>query len=258
MSASLIKDPFDQDHEYEIRDLMKDDYRYTRTFDVEPNLLHLHGFLVCDGIDTLGVVSRERHSGRRDRQHAPALAFPLAGILVAGRNTLEVLLKSRLKLHPGKGRQHARIGLFQVGDAVKGYVHLRKGSSMFGWDWGPQLPDAGIWRDIRIEWFHAARIADVAITQKHEADGSVRLNIGIFCRALRRKCHERDGRNRRQGSERRHRRRDPDLLQGRLRRSRDPAPQRPEMVSRGIRARSRCMKSSSSSAIAISWKIPAP
>ena len=31
-------------------------------------------------------------------------------------------------------------------DAIPGFSHLRKAHSMFGWDWGPRLPDMGIFR----------------------------------------------------------------------------------------------------------------
>lgn len=30
--------------------------------------------------------------------------------------------------------------------AMKGFPHMRKAHCMFGWDWGPRLPDAGIYR----------------------------------------------------------------------------------------------------------------
>ena len=38
---------------------------------------------------------------------------------------------------------------------------------MFGWDWGAQLPDIGIWRDLYLECYNAGRIEDVVIRQKH-------------------------------------------------------------------------------------------
>lgn len=38
---------------------------------------------------------------------------------------------------------------------------------MFGWDWGAQLPDIGIWRDLYLECYNAGRIDDVVIRQKH-------------------------------------------------------------------------------------------
>ncbi|MDD4796722.1 MAG: glycoside hydrolase family 2 protein, partial [Eubacteriales bacterium] len=47
---------------------------------------------------------------------------------------------------------------------------------MFGWDWGPRLPDAGIWRDIALVGFTCARIDSVSIAQRHE-NGGVELDL---------------------------------------------------------------------------------
>jgi beta-mannosidase len=47
---------------------------------------------------------------------------------------------------------------------------------MLGWDWGPRLPDAGIWRDIYLLENDEPYITDVRITQKHD-NGSVFLNV---------------------------------------------------------------------------------
>ena len=34
-------------------------------------------------------------------------------------------------------------------DAMKGFSEPgRKAHCMFGWDWGPRLPDAGLWRPV--------------------------------------------------------------------------------------------------------------
>lgn len=62
---------------------------------------------------------------------------------------------------------------------MKGNQLVRKAHSMFGWDWGPQLVDAGIWRPIYIEGTASAGIEDVRIRQVHEKDGSVRVKATI-------------------------------------------------------------------------------
>ncbi|WP_330587647.1 beta-mannosidase [Anaerocolumna sedimenticola] len=47
---------------------------------------------------------------------------------------------------------------------------------MFGWDWGPRLPDAGIWRDVRILGIDGGRFEQVYIKQNHEK-GKVTLEF---------------------------------------------------------------------------------
>jgi len=47
---------------------------------------------------------------------------------------------------------------------------------MFGWDWGPRLPDAGIWRDISIAYVDTGRLESVYVTQNH-SDNAVELGF---------------------------------------------------------------------------------
>jgi beta-mannosidase len=61
-------------------------------------------------------------------------------------------------------------------DAIPGYPHIRKVHCMFGWDWGPRLPDAGVWRDIDLVCVDDARLDSVLVLQEHSA-GKVTLNI---------------------------------------------------------------------------------
>ncbi len=53
-------------------------------------------------------------------------------------------------------------------DAMPGFPHLRKAACMFGWDWGPRLPDAGLFREVTVCALDTARIGQVYVTQKHQ------------------------------------------------------------------------------------------
>ena len=59
---------------------------------------------------------------------------------------------------------------------MPGSQYLRKPHCMFGWDWGPQLPDAGIFRKIELVTYEKARLLDTLIRQKHE-EGQVTLTM---------------------------------------------------------------------------------
>ncbi len=64
-------------------------------------------------------------------------------------------------------------------DAMRGFSKLRKAHCMFGWDWGPRLPDAGIWRDIFLTGVTGASFNSVSVSQRHEAEG-VYLNFKVL------------------------------------------------------------------------------
>ena len=66
---------------------------------------------------------------------------------------------------------------------MKGNGALRKAHYMFGWDWGPQLPDAGIFRSVYLSGFSIARLDDVRIRQEHGA-GGVKLSVESSVRKL--------------------------------------------------------------------------
>ena len=53
---------------------------------------------------------------------------------------------------------------------MAGESYIRKGHWMFGWDWGPQLPDAGIWRPVELRAFSEGRLADVSVHQEFQSD----------------------------------------------------------------------------------------
>ena len=59
---------------------------------------------------------------------------------------------------------------------MEGFPLLRKAHCMFGWDWGPRLPDAGIWRNISLLAVDRARLVSVHVRQKHE-NGKVTLTF---------------------------------------------------------------------------------
>jgi hypothetical protein len=65
-----------------------------------------------------------------------------------------------------------------VSQAISGGPYLRKAPCQFGWDWGPQLPPIGVWKDIRLEGYEGARLAEVHISQQH-AGGQVTVEAKV-------------------------------------------------------------------------------
>ncbi len=174
LAGGYIPDPFYRDNEMEALKLMEHDFRYSRTFQVEESLLDGDAVLLrCQGLDTLATVRiNGKKVGRANNMHR-IWEFDVKSVLRAGENTIEVLLASPTKYIRQAYKESPADG---SSDAMVGFPALRKAHCMFGWDWGPRLPDAGIWRDISIVTIEKARIQDVQVRQFHE-DGSVRLKI---------------------------------------------------------------------------------
>jgi beta-mannosidase len=52
--------------------------------------------------------------------------------------------------------------------ALEGFGYIRKAHCMLGWDWGPFLPDMGIWRNVTLITKDSTRITNFKIEQSHE------------------------------------------------------------------------------------------
>jgi len=174
MADGTMPDPFWRENELDAFERMKKDYVYQRTFTVsEAQLAHAHVELVCEGLDTLAHVSLNgREIAFADNMHIPWV-WDVKEQLHAGENTLEIRFDSPI-LYCAKKAEEAPG--WESSDATPGFRHLRKAHCMFGWDWGPRLPDAGIWRPILLRTWDTVRLENALMLQAHH-DGVVDVTI---------------------------------------------------------------------------------
>lgn len=174
MADGTMPDPFWRENELDAFERMKKDYVYQRTFTVtEAQLAHAHVELVCEGLDTLAHVSLNgREIAFADNMHI-TWVWDVKEQLHAGENALEIRFDSPI-LYCAKKAEEAPG--WESSDATPGFRHLRKAHCMFGWDWGPRLPDAGIWRPIFLRTWDAARLENALMLQAHH-DGVVDVTI---------------------------------------------------------------------------------
>lgn len=174
MADGTMPDPFWRENELDAFERMKKDYVYQRAFTVtEAQLAHAHVELVCEGLDTLAHVSLNgREIAFADNMHI-TWVWDVKEQLHAGENTLEIRFDSPI-LYCAKKAEEAPG--WESSDATPGFRHLRKAHCMFGWDWGPRLPDAGIWRPIFLRTWDAARLENALMLQAHH-DGVVDVTI---------------------------------------------------------------------------------
>lgn len=174
MADGTMPDPFWRENELDAFERMKKDYVYQRTFTVtEVQLAHAHVELVCEGLDTLAHVSLNgREIAFADNMHI-TWVWDVKEQLHTGENTLEIRFDSPI-LYCAKKAEEAPG--WESSDATPGFRHLRKAHCMFGWDWGPRLPDAGIWRPMFLRTWDAARLENALMLQAHH-DGVVDVTI---------------------------------------------------------------------------------
>ena len=176
LAAGLIADPFYRENEYEALRLFDRDYTYETAFAVPESLLRRQQVdLVFEGLDTLAEVTLNGTPVlHADNMHR-TWRVPVRHLLTAGENRLCVLLRSPNQFIAQAYAQNPDI-TFDGSGSVFGTSAIRKAHCMFGWDWGPQLPDAGVWRPCALEGYDDSRIQGVSILQHHGEHG-VRLDI---------------------------------------------------------------------------------
>ena len=177
LDAGLMDDPFYRDNELEALKLMDKDYVFRRTFDADADVLaSKHQVLRFDGIDTLAeVYLNGTLLGEACNFHC-WWEYDVLGILKEKDNLLEVKIFSPTQYIAEKDKE------YHVGgstDAMVGFPHLRKPHCMFGWDWGPRLPDAGIWQGVKLLGWNSSRIEDIKIRQFHAHKGGNEVEVVV-------------------------------------------------------------------------------
>ena len=181
MRAGKMEDPFYRENEAKATAVTENDYEYGRTFEVTAEqFAHDCLLLRCEGLDTLCDLYLNGAPVLRAENMHRTYEADVGRLLKAGENTLRAVFHSPNRFI---ARENEKLRLDESNDTMHGFSHLRKAHYMFGWDWGPKLPDMGIWRGISIECRDVARLSDVYVTQEH-ADGMVRLHVRVEARML--------------------------------------------------------------------------
>ena len=183
LRQGLMPDPYERMNELEALKLMENAFRFQTVFSLTGEQL-AGDFLLLrfDGIDTLAdIYLNDILLGHADNMHR-VWEFEIREAARVGENTLRVEIAS-----PTRYIEEENQKVFTGGstDAMRGFPHLRKAHCMFGWDWGPRLPDAGLFREVSVLWGHSARLEQVYITQdwsmcgKTEQSTEKNVNDGV-------------------------------------------------------------------------------
>lgn len=161
-----MEDPYYRDNELKALKIMENDFEYCTTFDIPEEIFSSEKILLhFDGLDTVAdIYLNDIWIAYVENMHR-TWEFSIKELAKASGNILKIVFHSPLKYIKEANEKDPILGST---DAMEGFPYIRKAHCMFGWDWGPRLPDAGIWRDVKLIGFSDARIDNVYITQKHD------------------------------------------------------------------------------------------
>jgi len=171
LRAKAIPDPFYRDNEKLVQWVGEAEWAFERTFEAADFSTYSHVMLRCEGLDTLATVALNgKVLGKTENMHR-CYEFDIKDVLKKGKNTLAVTfvppfayLAERAAASPHK--MHCWDLNLQ-----RDRMWIRKAQCHFGWDWGPKIVTAGIWRPISIVAYNEARLDDVSVLQTHGKDG---------------------------------------------------------------------------------------
>ncbi len=168
-----MEDPFWRDNELKAFELIKEDYTYECVFTADEELFECDAVrIVFEGLDTISAIYLNGKMVMKTNNMHLKYEMTIKDMLKRGENTLRIDFTSPIDYILGMDK---KLPGWASSDATPGFQHLRKAHCMFGWDWGPRLPDMGIWRPCYILGITKAYMDSVQIHQTHE-NGSVRLD----------------------------------------------------------------------------------
>lgn len=176
LENEMMEDPFWRDNEDQALQLMENDFLYETSFLIDRRVLESEAVLLrCEGLDTIAeVYLNDILAGSADNMHR-IWEFPVTDQLKNGQNILKIYFHSPTKFIKKKFEECVTLGSEH---SLDGFPQIRKPHCMFGWDWGPRLPDAGIWKEICLIGLTGSRLNSVYITQEHFSQ-AVRLHFHV-------------------------------------------------------------------------------
>ena len=173
-----MEDPYWRDCEDDALAMMEGEYEYETTLPFCEELMSCRAIrLKFEGIDTLAdIYFNGNHLGVADNMHR-VWEYPVKSLAAesGGVNTIRVRFHSPLSFIKEAYEKSPYDG---SPEAMQGFPLLRKSHCSFGWDWGPRLPDAGLFRPVSLVGVEQAEIRDVWIRQIHR-EGTVSLSCDI-------------------------------------------------------------------------------
>jgi beta-mannosidase len=163
-----IEDPFYGENEDEMKWVYESDWFYELEFDVEHDFLEHKKVLLCfKGLDTIAEVNLNGENLGFTNNMFVRYDFSVKDKLKITGNKL--IIKFMSPTMKAKEEMKKFGVLLNTGyAAIPGVPYLRKAQYSFGWDWGPKLPDIGIWKSAELIGYDDIRIMSIYPSTKFE------------------------------------------------------------------------------------------
>lgn len=166
LANNVIEDPFYGENEHEMKWVYESNWFYEKEFNLDPEFLkHKHIILRFNGLDTIAKVNLNGEIIGSTNDMFIRYDFEVKSKLNSTGNKLKVKFKSPT-VEALENKKKNNLGLNTGYAALPGVPYLRKAQYSFGWDWGPQIPDIGIWKEVELIGYDEIKLDSVYIEQK--------------------------------------------------------------------------------------------
>jgi beta-mannosidase len=172
MNNKIISDPYKDENEKKVQWIESEDWDYQTSFTVSAKELENQNIdLVFNGLDTFSEIYLNGKLLRKTDNMFRKWEIPVKQNLKIGENLLQIKFKSSVNV----GKELAKKVPFTMPESPRSFV--RKAQYQFGWDWGPRLVTAGIWKDVKLNFWNNAKIQNIKIEQNSLTKQKAQLNI---------------------------------------------------------------------------------
>lgn len=155
IERKLIEDPFYGHNDLKCQWVEEKVWWYRSTFEFHDDILKDDRYeLIFEGLDTFATVYLNGVELGSTENMFIRHTFEVARELKKGKNVLAV------KFDPVHAHVKEKVQYYWSGFSKK-RIWTRKAQSHYGWDWGPRLVAAGIWKDVHLQKRKLAKIDDV-------------------------------------------------------------------------------------------------
>ena len=179
LAWGVIPEPYEGENTIPLRDKVIDPV-YSRTFAYFPSEDIRRAVLRFHGVDTYATVRLNGVTlGETDNCHC-RYDYDVTDRLAEGINTIEVVFRDP---RPIFAEHHARRPLRGADDSIDGYQGTRKAHFMAGWDFAPEMVNAGIYRNVELLLYEEASLEEVTLRQNtcaEQAEVTVLAQVGAY------------------------------------------------------------------------------
>ena len=172
MNDGRLVDPFLDDNELAVAWVGRADWSYSREV-AWTGPAHERVDVVFEGLDTVAAVDLDGVALGYSRNMHRSYRYDVTALLDGSPRRLTARFTSA---YTEAERVRDRLGA-RPGPYAEPFNFIRKMACSFGWDWGPTLVTAGIWRPVRLEGWSTARLSGVRPLATF--DGAGRLDVTV-------------------------------------------------------------------------------